>query len=128
MGGCLVETLHPACTGYSKWKRLIVQAALRQVGQFIVIYRKNMQLTQRHKQYWLRNLRLTGALLAIWFVVTFVVGWFARDLQVITVLGFPLSFYMGAQGAVLVYVILVWYYAYCMDKLDIEYGVQEGEL
>ena len=86
-----------------------------------------MQLTKKHKQYWQKNLRLTGVLLAIWFVVTFVIGWFARDLQSTTFLGFPLSFYMGAQGALLIYVILVGYYAYCMDKLDREYGVQEGD-
>jgi putative solute:sodium symporter small subunit len=89
---------------------------------------KNMQLKDKHKQYWRQNLRLTGVLLAIWFVVTFVVGWFARDLQSITFLGFPLSFYMSAQGALLVYVILVGYYAYRMDKLDREYGVQEKDL
>ncbi|MDD5057108.1 MAG: DUF4212 domain-containing protein [Sideroxydans sp.] len=86
-----------------------------------------MQLTEQHKHYWRRNLRLTGSLLAIWFGVTFVVGWFARDLQHITFLGFPLPFYMAAQGALLVYVGLVGYYAYCMGKLDIEYGVQEGD-
>ena len=60
-------------------------------------------------------------------MVTFVLGWFARDLQSIIVLGFPLSFYMAAQGAIVVYVALVAYYAYCMDKLDREYGVQEGD-
>lgn len=86
-----------------------------------------MQLTEKHKQYWQKNLRLTGVLLAIWFAVTFVIGWFARDLQSITILGFPFSFYMGAQGAVLIYVILVGYYAYCMDRLDREYGVHEGD-
>lgn len=84
-----------------------------------------MQLTEQHKQYWRRNLRLTGALLLAWFVVTFVVIWFARDLQTLTFLGFPLSFYMGAQGAIVIYVLLVWYYAYCMGKLDRQYGVQE---
>ncbi len=86
-----------------------------------------MQLTEKHRQYWQRNLRLTGVLLAIWFVVTFVAGWFARDLQSLTFLGFPLPFYMAAQGALLLYVILVGYYAWCMDKLDRECGVQEGE-
>jgi putative solute:sodium symporter small subunit len=86
-----------------------------------------MHLTQQHKQYWKKNLRLTGTLLAIWFVVTFVIGWYARDLQTITFIGFPLPFYMGAQGALLIYLILVGYYAYCMDKLDREYGVQEGD-
>jgi putative solute:sodium symporter small subunit len=85
-----------------------------------------MQLTEKHRQYWRRNLRLTGVLLLVWFVVTFVVGWYARELQSFTVLGFPFSFYMAAQGALLVYVALVGYYAYCMDKLDREFGVQEG--
>jgi putative solute:sodium symporter small subunit len=88
---------------------------------------KNMQLKDRHKQYWRQNLHLTGALLAIWFVVTFVVGWFARDLQSVTFLGFPLSFYMSAQGALLIYVALVGYYAYRMDKLDREYEVHERD-
>jgi len=86
-----------------------------------------MQLTEKHKVYWQQNLRRTGVLLAIWFAVTFVVGWYARDLQSITFLGFPLPFYMAAQGALLVYVLLVGYYAYCMDKLDREYGVHEDE-
>jgi putative solute:sodium symporter small subunit len=86
-----------------------------------------MQLTEKHRQYWRKNLRLTGVLLTVWFVVTFVIGWFARDLQSVTFLGFPLSFYMGAQGAVLIFVVLVGYYAYRMDKLDREYGVHEDD-
>jgi putative solute:sodium symporter small subunit len=87
-----------------------------------------MHLTEKHQQYWKRNLRFTGFLLAIWFVVTFVFGWFARDLQHISLIGFPLSFYMAAQGSLLVYLILVGFYAYYMDKLDKEYGVQEGDI
>jgi putative solute:sodium symporter small subunit len=86
-----------------------------------------MQLTEKHKRYWRKNLRLTGVLLAVWFVVTFVVGWFARDLQSVVILGFPLSFYMGAQGALVIFVVLVGYYAYRMDKLDREYGVHEDD-
>ena len=51
-----------------------------------------MRLAQKHRDYWLRNLKLTAALLTIWFVVTFVVSYFARDLGTFTVLGFPLGF------------------------------------
>lgn len=86
-----------------------------------------MQLTEKHKQYWYRNLRLTGLLLTVWFVATFVVVWFARDLQSIAFMGFPFSFYMGAQGALLIYVLVIGYYAYRMDKLDREFGVQEAD-
>ena len=86
-----------------------------------------MQLTEKHKEYWQRNLRMTGILLAIWFVVTFVVSFFARELNDVTVLGFPLGFYMGAQGSLIVYVVIIWYYAKYMNTLDQEYGVHEGD-
>ncbi|MCX7897077.1 MAG: DUF4212 domain-containing protein [Rhodocyclaceae bacterium] len=85
-----------------------------------------MQLTERHKEYWRKNLRITGILLAIWFVVTYVASFFARDLNNITIIG-PLGFYMGAQGALIVYVLIIWYYAKYMNRLDQEYGVHEGE-
>lgn len=86
-----------------------------------------MQLTEKHKEYWHRNLTITAILLGIWFVVTFVIGFFARDLSSITVLGFPFPFYMGAQGALVIYVLIIWFYARHMNKLDQEYGVHEGE-
>ncbi|MEW5892658.1 MAG: DUF4212 domain-containing protein [Pseudomonadota bacterium] len=87
-----------------------------------------MQLTEKHREYWRRNLKLTGILLAIWFVVTFVVIWFARDLNQIVIAGFPFAFYMGAQGALIIYVLIIWYYARRMNELDQEYGVhEEGE-
>ncbi len=86
-----------------------------------------MQLTDKHQEYWRRNLRITAILLAIWFVVTFVIGWFARDWSAITILGFPFPFYMGAQGSLIIYVLIIWYYAHYMNKLDLEYGVHEGE-
>ncbi|MEW6164045.1 MAG: DUF4212 domain-containing protein [Pseudomonadota bacterium] len=85
-----------------------------------------MPLTDRHREYWRRNLSLTATLLAIWFVATFVVSWFARELNEIVLVG-PLGFYMGAQGALIVYVLIIWYYARRMNRLDREYGVEEEE-
>lgn len=78
----------------------------------------------RRRAYWRKNLRITGALLVIWFVVTFVVGYFARELS-FDFFGWPFAFYVGAQGALIVYVLLIWYYARCMDRLDREYDVHE---
>jgi len=86
-----------------------------------------MQLTAKHQEYWRKNLVVTGALLFVWFIVTFVEAWFARDLNNFTFLGFPLGFYMSAQGSLIVYVVIIWIYARYMNKLDIEYGVHEGE-
>ena len=86
-----------------------------------------MELSARHQEYWNKNLVITAVLMAIWFVATFVVAWYARELNSITFLGFPLGFYMAAQGSLVVYVIIIWYYARYMNRLDVEYGVAEGE-
>ena len=86
-----------------------------------------MQLTERHKEYWHKNLVITAVLLAIWFVVTFVEIWFARDLNNVSFMGFPLAFYMSAQGSLAVYVILIGVYAWYMNRLDKEYEVDEGD-
>lgn len=85
-----------------------------------------MQLTEKHRQYWRKNLNITAILLAIWFFVTFVVGYFARDLN-FNFFGWPFSFWVGAQGALVVYVAIIAYYAWYMNKLDIEHGVDEAE-
>lgn len=86
-----------------------------------------MQLTEKHQEYWRKNLRLTTVLLAIWFVVTYVVIFFAPQLNEIVIAGFPFAFYMGAQGALIIYVVIIWYYARRMNQLDREYGVHEGD-
>jgi putative solute:sodium symporter small subunit len=86
-----------------------------------------MQPTQKQKDYWRRNLRVTAFLLAIWFVVTFVASYFARELNNVTFLGFPFGFYMGAQGSLIIYLAIVWYYARYMNRLDEEYGGREND-
>jgi putative solute:sodium symporter small subunit len=86
-----------------------------------------MQVTERHREYWRRNITLTLALLGVWFVATFVMAYFARPLAEITLFGWPLSFYMGAQGSLIVYVVVIFVYAKRMAQLDREYGVQEED-
>lgn len=84
-----------------------------------------MKLTERHREYWKRNLRLTAVLLTVWFLVSFGIAFYARDLSGWTFLGFPLPFYIGAQGAPIVYVLIIWFYARRMNRLDQDYGVAE---
>jgi putative solute:sodium symporter small subunit len=79
----------------------------------------------RRIEYWRRTLRLTAILMAIWFLVTYVVIWFAVPLNQFTFLGFPFAFYMGAQGSLIVYVLLIVFYARYMNRLDREFGVAE---
>jgi putative solute:sodium symporter small subunit len=85
-----------------------------------------MQLTERHRQYWSANLRITGILLFLWFFVTFVIGYYARDLT-FSFFGWPFSFWVGAQGALIVYCLIIWFYARYMNNLDNQHGVQEDE-
>ena len=49
-------------------------------------------------------------------------------LNKVVILGFPLGFYMAAQGSLIIYVLILYYYANKMRKLDVEYGVDEGDL
>ena len=84
------------------------------------------KITRRHREYWSKNLRVTAFLLSVWALVTFVPIYWAKDFNRISFFGWPLAFYMGAQGALIVYVFLIWLYARIMDKLDREYGVDEG--
>jgi putative solute:sodium symporter small subunit len=85
-----------------------------------------MQLTEKHREYWNKNLRITGILLFIWFLVTFVLCYYARELS-FNFFGWPFAFYMAAQGSLIIYVIIIWYYARYMNNLDLEYDVHEGE-
>ncbi|WP_353092411.1 DUF4212 domain-containing protein [Methylibium sp.] len=85
-----------------------------------------MQVTEQQRLYWQKNLRLTSILLAIWFVVTYVMAYFARELS-FSFFGWPFSFYMAAQGSLIIYVIIIWYYARTMNRLDQEHGVAEED-
>ena len=85
-----------------------------------------MTVSDRHRVYWNRTRGLTLTLLLIWFSVTFGVTFFARALT-FTVLGWPFSFYMAAQGCLVIYLLLILFYARRLHRLDIEYGMEELE-
>ena len=80
--------------------------------------------TPNQRAYWRKTVRLTGGLLAVWFGVTFGVAFFARELS-FTFFGWPFSFWVGAQGALVVYVLIVAFYAHAMAKLDEAHGMAE---
>lgn len=83
-----------------------------------------MSQSDNRKLHWRGNLRLTGALLALWFGVSFVLTYFGRDLA-FDFFGWPFGYWVAAQGALLVYGFIVWYYARAMDRLDASHGVAE---
>lgn len=75
--------------------------------------------------YWLKTRRLTFALLFVWIVVTFGASWFARELNEFSLLGFPLGFYMGAQGVIFIYLLIIWFYNRQMRRLEREFGIDD---
>lgn len=75
--------------------------------------------------YWRKTFRLTLFLLLVWVIVTFGLTWFARDLNGYSFLGFPLGFYMQAQGTLLIYLAIIWYYNRKMRQLDAEYDIEQ---
>ena len=83
-------------------------------------------LSDKQKEYWHKNVTMTLILLAVWAFVTYVIGYFARDLS-FSFFGWPFAFYMGAQGSLILYVVIIGFYAWYMNRLDKEYGVAEGE-
>lgn len=82
--------------------------------------------TEQKESYWKYNIRLTTILLVIWFVVTYLFGglW-AATLNETVILGFPLGYWVAAQGALAVYVIEILVYARLMNALDLKYGIHE---
>lgn len=85
-----------------------------------------MPETSPIKAYVSKKQRITITLLVAWFVVSFVVMFFARELT-FNFFGWPFSFWVSAQGALVVYLLVIWGYAHYMNMLDAEYGVEETE-
>lgn len=78
------------------------------------------------KEYWRRNLRILAVLLTIWFVVSYGFGiLLVEPLNSIRIGGFKLGFWFAQQGSIYVFIILIFYYVYAMNKLDKEFDVDE---
>lgn len=81
---------------------------------------------ENKKKYWKENLRYLAILLTIWFIVSYVFGILLVDqLNTIKISGFKLGFWFAQQGAIYVFVILIFVYVRWMNKLDKKYGVDE---
>lgn len=77
-------------------------------------------------QYWRTNVRYLLILLTIWFFVSYGCGiLFAETLNNIKIGGFKLGFWFAQQGAIYVFVILIFVYVYLMNRLDKAYDVDE---
>lgn len=77
------------------------------------------------KGYWAATLRLTVSLLVIWFVVSYGAGILFRDvLDQISIGGAPLGFWFAQQGSIYVFVALIFYYCFAMNRLERKFNVK----
>ena len=89
--------------------------------------RRRARVHAMRAAHWARTRRLTALLLALWLATGFCTVFFARDLAYLSVFGWPLSFYLAAQGASLIYLAIIGAYAWRMRILDRAFARQLGE-
>ena len=77
--------------------------------------------------YWQKTSRLMWTIMALWVIFSFVILAFAVQLNDVVIWGFPLGFYMAAQGSLVSYVVLCVWNASAQNKIDEEFGVAEDE-
>ncbi len=77
------------------------------------------------ESYWRENRNLMILVLLIWALVSYGAALISGWLNKIVIFGFPLGYYMGSQGSLVVFVLLIVFYAISMDKTDEKYGVKE---
>lgn len=81
---------------------------------------------QLRKAYWRKNLQYLAILLSIWFAVSYICGILLADvLNQYSIGGFPLGFWFAQQGAIYVFVILIFVYVWLMNRLDKSFEVDE---
>ncbi len=81
---------------------------------------------EKMESYWQENLKLMRTLLIIWFLASFGCGVLLVDiLNSIQIGGFKLGFWFAQQGSIYIFLVLIFYYVYRMNKLDEKYNFQD---
>ena len=85
-----------------------------------------MDSKEAKRRYWRANLRLVAGCLAVWFLVSFGFGiLLAGPLDRISISGIKLGFWFAQQGSIFVFIAVIFFYAWRMNRLDREYDVDE---
>jgi len=85
-----------------------------------------MSEQKSRQDYWAANLKLVALCLSIWFVVSYLFGIVLVDqLNAISIGGYNLGFWFAQQGSMYIFVVLIFFYASRMNKLDKKFDVHE---
>ena len=94
------------------------------------MHRLHPEPTEQERAYWRRNVGIVLVLLAVWFAVSYGAGiLLAEPLNRFRLpgTGFPLGFWFAQQGSIYVFVAIIFVYVWLMNRLDREFGVDEGD-
>ncbi len=84
------------------------------------------ELAESRQAYWRANLRLVGICLLIWFVSSYGFGiLLVEELNAVRIGGFQLGFWFAQQGSIYVFVLLIFFYAWRMNRIDRDHDVHE---
>ena len=84
-------------------------------------------MSQGVDRYWQRTSGLMWTMMALWLLFSFVIHFFVNSLNSIVIAGFPVGFYMAAQGSLIVFVVMLFVFAKKQDTIDREEGVAEED-
>lgn len=82
---------------------------------------------QNANLWWSRTRGLMFTMLALWFIFSFLIHFFVNSLNEIVILGFPLGFYMAAQGSLIIFVLMLFWFAARQDSIDRQHGMAEDD-
>ena len=77
------------------------------------------------ERHWEKTKGLMMLTLAIWFIFSIVIFMFGESLNSGSFLGYPLAYYMCAQGSIIIFVVLIFWFANRQEKIDEEFGFAE---
>jgi putative solute:sodium symporter small subunit len=83
--------------------------------------------TPNEQAHWRRTTNLMLVHLGIWLFFGYIIHMFVHVLNKVTILGFPLGFYMAAQGSLIAFVVMLFVFAKQQDRIDREHGVAEDD-
>ena len=85
----------------------------------------SQETSEKRQLHWQKTRNLTFIVLVIWFIFSFVVHWFAKGLNEMSFIGFPLGYYFAVQGSLIIFVLLIFLQNRYQDKIDDESGLGE---
>jgi len=75
--------------------------------------------------HWTKTRNLMILVMVLWFIFSIVVHMFAKSLNEITFIGFPLGYYFAVQGSLIIFVVLIWFSNWRQDSIDEEFGFSD---